>query len=170
MWALTRRWHERERMITGRFKGEIATKLALAKRLITEDQIAHLPSAGWDLGAFMDAIGAGQEFLDEVIEIQKTNQRETPMAEIDRPAECPDQNCTCLTSFAGRICVGRLAKKIMHDDMFDTHQICLETDSYCINDADAFYFMECMGMVRKDVRDHNLWCGGRGETYDFGKK
>lgn len=62
-------------------KGEIAEKLALKRGLITQEdydlikfcQHPNIPCPGWDLGAFMDKLNLGQEFLDEVIDIQKQN-------------------------------------------------------------------------------------------------
>lgn len=97
------------------------------------------------------------------------------MSAIDRPDWCPDPECTCLTGFAERICVGRLPQKVAHDDLFNTHNLCLERESlgeenFCepINDADAWYFSRCMQAVRKDVEQAGLYRPpGLGETWGF---
>ena len=59
--------------------GDIAEWLALQKGLITHEdyklisigQHKTIPSAGWTMGGFMDAVGADSDFLDEVIKIQQ---------------------------------------------------------------------------------------------------
>jgi hypothetical protein len=57
-------------------KGKIAVQLALEKGLINIDQIYQSQQlASWDLSSFLNAIGAGQEFLDEVIKIQQENKK-----------------------------------------------------------------------------------------------
>lgn len=99
------------------------------------------------------------------------------MSAADRPAWCPDETCQCLTGYAQRICVGRLAEKSPHDDLFNTHNFCLERESLGeenfqepINDADAYYFIRCMTAVREDVTQNGLYEPGRGKFYDLGGK
>ncbi len=93
------------------------------------------------------------------------------MSATDRPSWCQDETCRCLTGYNERICVGRLAEKTPHDDLFNTHNLCLDRDTMlAINDADAYYFIRCMQAVREDVTQYNLYEPGRGEFYDLGGK
>ena len=70
-------------MTHGLFKGEIALNLALEKGLISPADAdlvwiamhKTVPAPGWNLEGFINAIGAGQDFLREVIEIQKHNKQ-----------------------------------------------------------------------------------------------
>lgn len=96
------------------------------------------------------------------------------MSATDRPSWCQNEACLCLTSYGERICVGRLPEKTRHDDLFNTHNFCLERESlgeenFCepINDADAYYFARCMQAVREDVKQNSLYDPGRGKFYDF---
>lgn len=88
--------------------------------------------------------------------------------EVPRPHWCQDETCTPLTGYDGRMCVGRLQEKQRHDDMFNTHHLCLEEDILlAINDADAYYLSRCLAAVRRDVQEHGLYHEGRGEIYDL---
>lgn len=88
--------------------------------------------------------------------------------ENQRPPWCQDPACQCLTGYGGRICVGRLPAAEAHDDMLNTHHLCLGADILlAINDADAYYLTKCLTAVRRDVEAHGLYHQGRGETYDL---
>lgn len=89
------------------------------------------------------------------------------MSEMERPHWCQDETCECLTGYDGRICVGRLAAAERHDDMLNTHHLCLEDILLSINDADAYYMIKCMTAVRRDVEAHGLYHEGRGTVYDL---
>jgi len=106
------------------------------------------------------------------------------MAEIDRPAWCEDNACLCLTSFGERYCWGRMASEVEDTENLEatmgvvlknTHNFCTlascitrEVDTYRINDADAWYCMTGLALVRKDIRDNGLYTPpGRGDTYDL---
>ena len=89
------------------------------------------------------------------------------MSEMERPHWCQDETCERLTGYDGRICVGRLPAAEPHDDMLNTHHLCLEDLLLAINDADAYYMIKCMTAVRRDVEAHGLYHKGRGEVYDL---
>lgn len=75
-----------------------------------------------------------------------------------------------LAKYGGRVKVERLAKPVKHDWAYNTHALHLDDDVYYINDADAYYLIEALQVVRKDVEKHNLWHFGRGWWYDIGAK
>ena len=90
------------------------------------------------------------------------------MSEMYRPSWCQEPACACLTSYDERICVGRLPEPVAHDDMFNTHNLCLDADTLmAINDADAYYLIRCLTQVREDVVRHELYHEGRGVVYDL---
>jgi hypothetical protein len=66
--------------------------------------------------------------------------------------------------------VGRLPEMLPHDDMFNTHSLCLKESRFYLNDADAYYLIRCFQAVRTDVKENHLWCGGRGTIYDFARE
>ncbi|MBI4642491.1 MAG: hypothetical protein HY743_01850 [Deltaproteobacteria bacterium] len=91
-----------------------------------------------------------------------------PPREIFRPDWCQNPECLCLTSFDARICLGRLPEPEPHDDLLNTHNLCLEADFMtAINFADATFFIESMMAVRKDVLENGLWHDDQGMDRDF---
>jgi hypothetical protein len=107
------------------------------------------------------------------------------MAEVDRPSWCESLDCLCLTSFGERFCWGRMPEAIPDTEnvepgdgvvLSNTHNYCTlaavgsgEIDTYEINDADAWYLMQGLAAVRKDIRDNELYTPpGKGDTYDLG--
>lgn len=90
------------------------------------------------------------------------------MSEMFRPSWCQNPECLCLVSFADRVCVGRLPEKEPHDDLFNTHNFCLDPDILlAINFGDATFMVESLMAVRKDVLEHGLWHDDQGMDRDF---
>lgn len=76
----------------------------------------------------------------------------------------------CITSYDDAMCVGRLPEKRQHDELYNTHRLCMgEDDFYELNDADAYYLKKMMQAIRKDVEDNALYDPGKGDWYDFPK-
>lgn len=74
----------------------------------------------------------------------------------------------CLASYDDAMCSGRMPKKRQHDELWNTHRLCMgPDDEYQINDADAYYLIKMMAAIRKDVKDNRLYNPGRGDWYDF---
>jgi hypothetical protein len=87
----------------------------------------------------------------------------------ERLANCPDRTCTCLTSFAGRVCFGRLPSPLPDGDLFNTHRRCEtegggddhgDADTQEFNLADAYYEVVGYIMAIRQVLDLHLYNPG----------
>lgn len=79
------------------------------------------------------------------------------MAELDRPEFCSYNDCDCLGSYDQRLCVGRMAERHAHLELYNTHRLCFDTDEFEINLADAYYLASLMVEVIKDGKDRHLY-------------
>ena len=88
-----------------------------------------------------------------------------------RPAWCPDRSCGCIDSwgnstpegYVGCLCVGRLPGPVAHDDLFNTHNFCMNDGTQegftpdQINYADAGYIGKLMALIMQYVDANGLY-------------
>lgn len=91
---------------------------------------------------------------------------------MERPDNCPDpEGCDPIMSGFDRTCFGRLRQKQPHDDLFNTHAMCMDGEQTEVNDEDMWIIGKGAKAIRKDVADNNLYRPpGYKDTWDFAKE
>lgn len=91
-----------------------------------------------------------------------------------RPSWCPRQDdCDPVYSGFDRTCLGRLREIARHDDLMNTHNLCLDCGdiSLEVNDEDLWILGKTAAAGRKDVADNGLYRPpGWGEEWAMGEK
>lgn len=76
-----------------------------------------------------------------------------------RPSWCPHKDCIFLTTVQNKICGGKLSKPIKHENDYNTHRLCINTQEtghgifdLQINFSDTYWFGLIFDWLRKDMK------------------